>query len=188
MPRPTRSRFSNLQDALKKGRTGTKLTAYKDWRADGAPATAAAPNQPAKGAVIRKALLPFYFGVTDFTNHAVIKISGRSFSGLATVGLTEAKLCLDDIPETPAAGSTYEIVDGLRPARAVIFKPGTGSTTEKSRITGVNYKKRVGSSYTLPFGKKDAIGRRDQKGMRGIIVSGVIAGCGVSFKEEEYVP
>lgn len=188
MPRATRPRFKNLQDAIKKGRTGAKLTAFKDWRADGAPATTTAPNQPPKGATVRKALLPFYFGATDFTNHAIVKISGRSFSGLATVGLTEAKLCLDDVPDTPAAGTTYEPVDGLKPARAVIFKPGTGSTTEKSRITGVNYKKRVGATYTLPFGKKDLAGRRDQRGMRGVILTGVLAGCSVSFKEEEYVP
>jgi hypothetical protein len=180
--------FNNLRDSIKKGRQGAQLTAFKEWRAEGRPATATAPVQPPRGDTVRKALLPFYFGSSDFTNYAIVDISGRSFSSLVAVGLTEAKLCLNDVPETPATGTTYELVLGLEPAKAIIFKPGTGSTSTKSGITGRVYKKRIGTSYTLPFGKRDLAGRRDQRGMRGIILAGVLPGCSVSFKEEKYVP
>ncbi|MEG4294222.1 hypothetical protein Q5692_35710 [Microcoleus sp. C2C3] len=183
-----RERFSDLNDAIKKGRTGDKITAYKDWRADGAAATYPAPVMPAKGGSVKKALLPFYFGATDFTNFAVVKLSGRAFGALAAVGLSEAKLNFDDIPDTIPPTASYEIVDGLSPAKAVIFLPGTGSTSTKSRVTASNYKKRNGQTYTLPFGKKDLAGKRDQKGMRAQILAGVIAGANVSFKEEIYVP
>lgn len=183
-----RDRFNDLNDAIKKGRTGSKITAYKDWRADGAAATYPAPVMPAKGGSVNKALLPFYFGAIDFVNFAVIKLSGRAFGAMAAVGLTEAKLNFDNIPDTIPINASYEVVDGFSPAKAVIFLPGTGSTSTKSRITANNYKKRIGQTYTLPFGKKDAPGKRDQKGMRAQIMSGVIAGANVSFKEERYVP
>jgi hypothetical protein len=181
-------RFSNLKDAIKKGRTGAKVTAFKDWRADGAPATTPAPAMPTKGPSVKKALLPFYLGATDFTSFAIVKLSGRAFGGLSAVGMTEAKLCLSDIPDIIPGTSSYEIGDGLSPAKAVIFLPGTGSSLTKSRITGANYKKRAGATYTLPFGKKDIAGRRDQKGMRAQILAGILAGASVSFKEEVYVP
>ncbi|MEG4133247.1 hypothetical protein QUA41_30580 [Microcoleus sp. Pol11C1] len=184
----TRPRFRDLQDAIKKGRQGAKLTKFKDWRADGAPATATAPAQPAKGAAIKKALRPFYSGSTNFVEFAVVKISGRAYGGLAALGLTDAKLALEDIDDTPAEGTSYEPIPGLTPARAVIFLPGTGSNSTVSRITGSTYKKRNGGTYTLPFGKKDTPGFRDQKGMRGRILGGVIAGASVSFKEESYDP
>lgn len=184
----TRPRFRDLQGSIKKGHTGAKLTSFKNWRADGAPATATAPNMPARGAAIKKALLPFYTGSANLVDFAVVKISGRAYGGLAAVGLADAQLALEDISETPAVGTSYEFISGFSPARAVIFLPGTGSTTTISRITAVSYKKRVGATYTLPFGKRSLTGARDQKGMRGRILGSIIAGASVSFKEESYDP
>lgn len=184
----TRPRFRDLQGSIKKGHTGAKLTAFKEWRAEGAPATATAPNMPVRGSAVKKALRPFYTGSTDLTTFAVIKISGRAYGGLAAVGMTDAKLALEDVAENPAVGTSYEPIDGFSPARAVIFLPGTGSVTTVSRITAASYKKRNGATYTLPFGKRDLPGARDQKGMRGRILGGLLATASVSFKEESYVP
>lgn len=184
----TRQRFRDLQDSIKKGQQGEKLTAFKNWRAEGPAATFTAPAMPARGAAIKKALLPFYTGSADITTFAVVKVSGRAYGGIAAVGMSDLKLALGDIDDTPADGVSYEYVDGFSPAKAVIFLPGTGSTTTLSRITSKNYKKRNGATYTLPFGKRELSGARDQKGMRGRILGGVIAGASVSFKEESYAP
>lgn len=183
-----RRRFNDIQDSIKKGHQGEKLTIFKTWRAEGAPATVTAPAMPVRGAMVKKALRPFYTGSTNLLTFAVTKISGRAYGGLAAVGLSDANLALEDIDDTPEPGTSYEFVDGFSPAKAVIFLPGTGSTTTKSRITGQNYKKRLGSTYTLPFGKRDLAGARDQRGMRGRILGTVIAGASVSFKEESYAP
>lgn len=183
-----RQRFRDLQDSIKKGQQGVRLTNFKDWRAEGASADTTAPAMPAKGATVKKALRPFYTGSLDLTTFAVVKVSGRAYGGIAAVGMTDAKLSLEDIAETPPDGTSYEYIGGFSPAKAVIFLPGTGSTTTVSRITKASYKKRVGATYTLPFGKRDLAGARDQKGMRGRILGGVIAGASVSFKEESYAP
>lgn len=184
----TRPRFRDLQNSIKKGQQGEKLTAFKTWRAEGPAATFTAPVMPAKGAAVKKALRPFYTGSADITTFAVIKVSGRAYGSIAAVGMSDIKLSLEDINETPADGVSYEYIGGFSPAKAVIFLPGTGSTTTKSRITNTNYKKRIGATYTLPFGKRDLAGARDQKGMRGRILGGVIVGASVSFKEESYAP
>lgn len=183
-----RPRFRDIQGAIKKGQQGAKLTNFKNWRAEGAPATATAPAMPVRGAAIKKALRPFYTGSTNLLTFAMVKISGRAYGGIAAVGMTDAKLSLEDVDDTPADGTSYEYISGFSPAKAVIFLPGTGSNTTVSRITQISYKKRNGATYTLPFGKRDLAGARDQKGMRGRILGGVIAGASVSFKEESYAP
>lgn len=184
----TRQRFRDLQDSIKKGQQGARLTNFKEWRAEGASADTTAPAMPARGSAIKKALLPFYTGSADLLTHAVIKISGRAYGGIAAVGMSDTKLSLEEINESPPDGTSYEYIGGFSPAKAVIFLPGTGSNTTVSRITKASYKKRNGSSYTLPFGKRDLAGARDQKGMRGRILGGIITGASVSFKEESYEP
>lgn len=181
-------RFGEIRESIRKGHQGTKLTKWKEWRAEGTPASATAVDMPARGAAVKKALRPFYTGSANLLDFAVIKTSGRAYGGLAAVGLTDTALGLEDIDDTPAPGSSYELIGGYSPAKAVIFLPGTGSNLTVSRITGVSYKKRNGATYTLPFGKRDLAGARDQRGMRGRIMGSVIAGASVSFKEEVYAP
>lgn len=45
---------------------------------------------------------------------------------------------------------------GFEPAKAVVFRPSgsVSATKEFSQITGLEYNKRAGDSYTVPFGAK----------------------------------
>lgn len=51
--------------------------------------------------------------------------------------------------------SAHSTRSGFKPAKAIVFVPGTQSTTKvASKITGVYYDPREGKSFTLPYGQK----------------------------------
>lgn len=82
-------------------------------------------------------------------------------------------------------------IAGFTPAKMVVFVLGqaqTGATkSPKSKITGLEYNKRLGSSYTFSFGAdKVKPGRDTELGMRGYLTGQVAKGNQtISFKDEK---
>lgn len=174
-------RFSNIRKAIKTGLTGADLTAYKAWRRGETKTDATSVE---RGPSVRKALSPFFD--ESYTSFVTAKISGRAFAALGQTGLTDTNLGLNNLPL--AAGSTLKKLRRFSPAKIILFLPtaGAASTTPKSTITNLEYKRVSGASYTLPIGKRSVAGGRNWLEAAATLEAEVNPGVRVSFQVENF--
>jgi hypothetical protein len=108
-------------------------------------------------------LVPFC--VNGYTTRYIATMSGRSYTAIGNVGLSEAKLNIDGTTDA-SAGRKQK---GFKPAQAHIFVPTGATSTPISQIIKLEYKRIAGSSYTMPFGKQNVAGQQSELDMRGYI-------------------
>lgn len=178
----------------------TIQTNYEKFRVQGY--AAGYVNQPARGGSTPVSLSPFC--LANYTSKYVTKMSTRAKSRMTAIGISEAEANID----TGAAGtfpSGQKAPTKFRPARAVIFVPKgdtayvadsgttqTGKTvtedtdaTPVSAITGIKYNRRLGNSYTIPFGSSSTAGQKTQTEMQGFLyVRSAKGSRSVSFQIE----
>jgi len=111
------------------------------------PKPAAGAVEPRGGSIIR-GVSPFGkpIGAAN-ANSEKVAITGRAFNQMAAVGL--------DASGTGALNllDTFNNTGNFEPAKITIFVGNSGSgDPTRSAITRLSYKKRVGNSYTYPFG------------------------------------
>lgn len=178
----------------------TIKTAYTTFRTSGYPAGYV--NQPARGASVPVSLVPF----TNSSNTAkyVTKMTTRSFTKISTLVGGEAVLNID----TGAGGTTVtgsKAPSRFKSAKMIIFVPkgataytaDTGTTTTGqtvtedtdatpvSKVSGLKYNRRLGNSYTFPFGFVTTAGQNSQLLMQGYLyIKCAKGGASVSFKPE----
>lgn len=177
----------------------TIKTNYTKFRTEGYPAGYV--NQPARGASVPASLVPFF--VSGNAKY-VVKMTGRASGIMSTIGISQAELNID----TGAGGGTVtgtKAPSRFSPARMIVFVPkgdtaykadtGTTSTgktvtedtdaTPVSAVSGLKYNRRLGNSYTLPFGYVSTAGQNTQLLMQGYLyIKGAKNGRSVSFKPE----
>ena len=175
------ARFSKIRKSIKDGLTGADLTAYKAFRRGDTKINA---KNVKRGPSVRKILCPFF--LQGFNNFISIKVSGRAFGALTTIGVTDNQLGLQDTPSPIPAGTAVRKVKSYSPAKIIAFVPTQGGTetTPKSTITGLEYNKIAGESFTIPFGKRDASGFRNWFEITASIEGTIAAGVRVSFQTE----
>ncbi|MEG4010403.1 hypothetical protein QUA41_30750 [Microcoleus sp. Pol11C1] len=166
-------------------------------------------NAPARGPSVLLALASF--DTKDATKNTLVKASGRAMAaGTKTAtGATDAVLNI----ETGTTPDTARRRDGYKPAKVTIFVPevaskagepapaqgeedttaptGAGSadstsTTPISRVTGLEYRRRLGNSFTYPFGSSATPGQDKEEGMMSFLYARLsTGGKSLSFSGEE---
>lgn len=162
---------------------------------------------PARGSSVRVALASFDTRAT--TKNTIVSVSGRAMveQTRTATGATDAKLNIDTtLPETAKK------VPGYSPAKVIIFIPevaglagapapvqgpedttspaGTGSAddttqTPISRVNGLEYRRRLGNSYTYPIGSSATAGQTSEEGMMNYVYNELGKnGKSLSFKSE----
>jgi hypothetical protein len=131
------------------------------------------------GSLLTRAVNPF--GIDSANAPALIKVSNRSFANSSISATRTACSILAD----NATGAMRYL--RFRPAQVVIFliSASQTETLSTSKITGVKYNPREGSSFVLPFGKGVAGDSYSDK--RGAILAAAPDTQGLSFKPE-YAP
>ncbi|MCC3473308.1 MAG: hypothetical protein JGK38_23925 [Microcoleus sp. PH2017_15_JOR_U_A] len=167
-----------------------------------------ARKAPARGASIKAALASFDTRAT--TKTTVVTVSGRAMvAGTRTAtGATDIVLNI----ESTTIPAEAKKVSGYKPAKVTIFIPtvaglagapaptqgsadavspaGTGSAddttlTPLSRITGLEYRRRLGNSYTYPFGSSATAGQTNEEGMMNYVYRELgVGGKTLSFHSE----
>jgi hypothetical protein len=178
-----------------------KYTDYKLGRNQPARKT------PVRGASVIVALASFDTKAT--TKNTLVKASGRAMlpETRTATGATNAALNIDT-----TAPDTAKKVPGYKPAKVTIFIPeeatvtgapapaqapedapgpsGAGAaddTTREplSRVTGLKYRRRLGNSYTYPFGSSSEAGQTNEEGMMNHVYKQLsTGGRGLSFQSE----
>jgi hypothetical protein len=176
-------RFSKIRKSIKDGLEGVDITAYKAYRRGDTKINAKNVN---RGPSVRRILSPFFR--EDFTDFVGTKISGRAFAAMGTVGLTEAKLGLGEIPSPIPTGTLIRKLRRFSPAKVIVFLPEAGGTptTPKSTITTLEYKKIPGESFTFPFGKRNVPGFRDWLEIMVSLENTLTSGTRASFTTENF--
>lgn len=133
------------------------------------------------GEIVRVAINPFALPL-NATNLVLVPFSKR------VQDATDVNSVETACNHSSATGVINEL-NGFIPAKAVVFVSGgtAPSTDPKSQITGVPYKARSGSSYTLPYGQ--ATGELTESEVRANILAAVEAlpaSATVSFNSEEF--
>lgn len=178
----------------------TIKTAYTEFRVNGYPAGYV--NQPARGAAVPVSLTPFT--TPSNATKYVTKMTTRAFTKIATLVGGEATLNID----TGAGGTTItgsKAPSKFKSAKMVIFVPkgatgytaDTGTTqsgtavtedtdvTPVSKVRGLKYNRRLGNSYSFPFGYTNTAGQNSQLLMQGFLyIKCAKGGASVSFKPE----
>lgn len=162
---------------------------------------------PARGQTVKVGLASFDTRAT--TKNTIVGASGRAMAAetRTATGATDALLNVDN-----TILATAKKVPGYQPAKITIFIPeqaslagqnpppqapedaesplGTGSaddttTTPLSRVTGLEYRRRLGNSYTYPFGSSADEGQTNEEGMMNRLYRELaVGGKMVSFKSE----
>jgi len=150
-------RFSRLKFAVKmlEGTTppaGSALANFLLFQAGNpeyTPKPAAGAVEPRGGSIIR-GVSPFGKPIgTANANSEKVAISGRAFNQIAAVGLDATGTGANNLNLL----ETFNNAGSFEPAKITIFVGASGSgDPTKSTITRLSYKKRVGNSYTYPFG------------------------------------
>lgn len=164
---------------------------------------------PARGSSVIVALASFDTRAT--TKNNLVKASGRAMlpETQTATGATNAVLNVDT-----TAPETAKAVPGYKPAKVTIFIPelatlaaapapvqapedttgpaGTGSAddataTPLSRVTGLEYRRRLGNSYTYPIGSSANAGQTSEEGMMNYVYQQLAKG-GKSLSFESEVP
>lgn len=176
-------RFSKIRKSIKDGLEGTDLTAYKAFRRGDVKLDI---KNVKRGPSVRKIVSPFF--VEGFNNFIGIKVSGRAFAALSTVGVTDNQLGLQDLPNPLPAGTAVRRLKNYSPAKLICFLPTQGATptSPKSAITTLEYTKIAGESYTIPFGKRDVLGFRNWLEITASIEGTLLPGVRASFQTENF--
>jgi len=164
---------------------------------------------PARGPSVILALAPF--DTKDPTKSVLVKASGRAMKAdtKTATGGTDALLNIESttVPDTAKRRSGY------KPAKVTIFIPevasiaggaaptqasedaaaptGSGAAddttvTPLSRVTGLEYRRRLGNSYTYPFGSSATPGQDKEEGMMSYLYNKLsVGGKTMSFTGEE---
>jgi hypothetical protein len=168
-------------------------------------------NQPPKKVPVRGASVSVCLSSFDTkatTKNNTVRASGRAMteSAVTATGATEALLNIDKILLAES-----KRISGYKPSRVTIFIPetitkvgeaapiqapedapgpgGTGAaddTTQEplSRVTGLKYRRRLGNSFTYPFGA-GASPQHTEEGMMNVIYNKLATGGkSLSFKCE----
>lgn len=162
---------------------------------------------PARGSSVVVALASFDTKAT--TKNTLVKASGRAMLAetRTATGASPAVLNIDTtVPDTAKK------VPGYKPAKVTIFirelatltgtpapaqapedapgPGGTGSaddgtTTPISRVTGLEYRRRLGNSYTYPMGSSATAGQTNEEGMMNYVYQQLsTGGRSLSFQSE----
>lgn len=172
---------------------------YIEFRTKGYPAGYV--NQPARGASVPVSLVPFS---TNGSGKYITKMSGRAHGKTQALVGGEGILNID----TGAGGTAItgsKAPSRFKPAKITITVPkgataytaDTGTTqtgktvtedtdvTPVSAVTGMKYNRRLGNSYTFPFGYTATAGQNTQLLMQGYLyIKCAKAGASVSFTPE----
>lgn len=166
-----------------------------------------ARKAPARGASVKVALATFDTRAT--TKTTVVAASGRAMVAATRTATGASDTALNIDPTVPAEAKR---VVGYKPAKVTIFIPevaslagapaptqgtddavspaGTGAAddttaTPLSRITGLEYRRRLGNSYTYPFGSSATAGQTNEEGMMNFIYKELgTGGKTLSFQSE----
>lgn len=189
-------RFNNLDAALKYLRktgtgdtgdapdapAGSQLEQYQKFKGGKIAITYTRDNGSKPGSFDELIVKPFALG-GDADDNALVDVSKRAKDAIGNTGLG-----LTDLNATePSGTATAQRVFGFQPAKAIVTISQTGTANATSKITGRPYKKRNASSYTFPFGRKNATD--NYADAKKAILAKVIAGDnnrGVSFDSEVY--
>lgn len=177
----------------------TIKTAYAKFRVEGYPAGYV--NQPARGPSVPVSLIPFS---TNGSGKYITKMSGRAHGKTSALVGGEAVLNID----TGAGGTAItgnKAPGRFKPAKITIVVPkgataytaDTGTTqsgktvtedtdaTPLSAVSGLKYNRRLGNSYTFPFGYTATAGQNTQLLMQGYLyIKCAKAGASISFTPE----
>lgn len=186
-------RFSDLDKALRYCRTGTGANAvsapptgspleqYQRYKNGSLRPTYTRQAASNPGRLIDAVINPF--GTTlNQTSLVTVPFSERAQSNAPGNGLINAcgheGTVPDPRPQTP---------NGFIPAKVTIFVPSSSTGTGTSQITGLQYRKRNGASYTYPYGQKTGADR--ENAVRSDILTALggasFAGT-VTFNSEEF--
>ncbi len=183
-------RFNNLDSALKLLRPlsggdavdladTTALGKWQNYRAGKVSVsyTRAATSNPED--LLNVQILPFALP-SDSTQRAIVPLSLRAKNNLGDTGAAQADFNFADVTE---AGVDFQ---GFVPAKATV-RVATATATEKtSKLTGLKYKTKGGSSYTFPVGSKASNGRFSEV-IKAISTKVVSATRSVSFTGEKFL-
>jgi hypothetical protein len=138
-------------------------------------------NQPAKEGTVEGTIKPFYAG--DLIHIEKITVRTNNWLTTNTAVKTAAALTI------PSAADPNPVPASWNAARAVIFIPGTGEDTDAtpiSGISGIEYNRILGRSYTVPFGKTaDTDTYWTKRADIKTAVTGLgVEGATISFKNE----
>ena len=162
---------------------------------------------PNRGASVVVALSSF--DTRGVAKNNLVKASGRAMVA-ETQTATGATNTVLNIERTPP--DTAKRIPGYKPARITVFIPavasrageptpaqapadaagptGTGDAddttlTPLSRVTGLEYRRRLGNSFTYPFGNSATAGQINEEGMMNYLYKELsTGGKSVSFKSE----
>jgi len=150
-------RFSRLKFAVKmlEGTTppaGSALANFLLFQAGNpeyTPKPAAGALEPRGGSIVR-GLSPFGKPIgTNNANSEKVTMSGRAFNQITAVGLDASGTGVNNLNLL----ETFNNTGSFEAAKIVVFVGASGSgDSTRSTITRLSYKKRVGNSYTYPFG------------------------------------
>lgn len=122
---------------------------YKEWVQD--PQKRKRDNVPNSGRKSQMGLLAFGYPSTNDDNKMAVLVGKRAKDRWTALDAAlKDEISLVDDPDT-----TYNNINGFVPSK-VIAAERTTATTPISEITGLEYRKTTGSSYTIPFGRKTA--------------------------------
>jgi hypothetical protein len=184
-------RFSRLKYALDTLRTpnstavapdapaGTIARKFQDYKAGKVKLTYTRLEGSRPGKIQKVSILPFYFGAADGTE-AIVAQSARA---VLNTDLTPVRTqCNQKVANLETDARLARFI----PAKATVFDYGTASAPETSQITGIKYNKKVGNSYTFPFGAS-ATEKTPAEVRKGILAAVVTLGsASVSFTDEKY--
>ena len=123
-----------------------KYRKYKEWKQDPdqrKPRTA----PPASGKKQNVGVMAFGLDGTGDANHTLVKMGSRAKAQYDSIS-DNTVFNLNVAEPVP---STYIRRAGFIPAKAILGR-ANGSGTVTSRATGIQYKKAVSGSFTIPFG------------------------------------
>lgn len=127
-----------------------KYRKYKEWTQDPELRKRDTASKTATGRKSFVALKAFGLPSTDDADNVKVKVGKRVIDQINALdsGLsTPLELTLENIPDS------FRSLNGFVPAKVIAGVRSANSTTPKSKITGIEYKKSVDGTYTIPFGK-----------------------------------
>lgn len=146
------------------------------------------PNQPARGEVQDWKAKPFGVPSSETILTKIKRASTRSLAtDLGQTGLVLTDLAVSQVEATDNVSDDSNYI----PAKAIVFSGTTGVTNvsaSDNKVTGVPYKRRNGSSFTLPFGQGNTPGTHMTIAM-GYIADKIDEATGnktVTFKPERF--
>lgn len=143
------------------------------------------PDQPARGKSEERKAKPFA-EVAAADPYIISGSSTRSLeTSIAQTGFTLTDLAVSDV----AAADVVQGNPNYIPAKIIVFVGGTASTTVtavENKVTGTAYKRKTGTSYTLPFGQGATPGTSLLNAMGYLSNKADDAGKSVTFTPERF--